>query len=236
LKLFEKKVDLTHSLDWKMAMLCLSRVKIGSIFFFSAIVLSFTFVLKKPDTTTQTQNNSSFKFENSDNTISENSNKLAVSVAPASFVIQQGTVKGENSPVKFDSDLETSLKIQEIPLIRLEYANESRQIMKVELPAKVQKIVAIRWLKTLQYCYLKQRATDYESEVNIEESYINDAAVYATTIDDFEITTPLEKRKFSQKEAFAIIHLTANLAIERYEELQNMTSQTNPRKIDEWNF
>jgi hypothetical protein len=149
---------------------------------------------------------------------------------PTPFIKQQGKVKGENSVVKFEKDLETSLKIQEAPKIWLEYADENSKVVAVDIPLKVQSFIEKRWINTFKYSYQNQMADKRETKVDIYKNYLNDSAVFATTIDDFEITTPQEKRKISREEAFAIIHLTAEFAVERYKELERTASQLESRK------
>lgn len=205
-----------------------SRVKIGSILLSVSIILAFALFLRKTVTLHQTKDISFAEVETANK-----SGNLTLSSLSSEHT---GKVKGRNPLVKFESDLENSLRIQKIPKIWLEYKYKNNQIIKVEIPEKVQQIIEKRWTGTLQYCYLKNLISDRNNWLNIEEKYINDAAVYATTIDEFEIVIVAEKRKISLDEAFAIVHLTAKLAIERYKELQNMASETNPQKFDEWSF
>lgn len=157
---------------------------------------------------------------------------IAVAVVkPTPFIIQQGKATGKNSTIKFEKDLETSLKIQNIPEIWIEYLNENNESDKVELPAKAKEFINKRWLNTLNYSLQTQKANDYKTKVNINENYLNDAAVFATKIDDFPIKTSLGKRNISTEEAFDLMSLTASLAIERYLELQKMAAQINSTRI-----
>ncbi|HMS40148.1 MAG TPA: hypothetical protein PKE69_07985 [Pyrinomonadaceae bacterium] len=184
-----------------------------------SILLSFALLLQKPTEPKESRIVSSFEGKNS-----------AATISYALFTKQQVKVKGENFPVKFERDLETSLEIQEIPIIWLEYTDEKNQTTKVEIPKKAQEFIKKRWLNTLRYSYQNQSTNDRETKVNIQENYLNDAAVYATTIVDFEIVTPFGKRNISQEEAFEIMRIVAGLAINRYEELQNMSLQVNLQK------
>jgi nuclear transport factor 2 (NTF2) superfamily protein len=214
-----------------------SRVKIGFLLLFICVLLGFALLLRKSPNLNETGVAAFIESADSaqinSNPGSKNSNKAMLVVKPTPFIRQQGKVKGENSIVKFEKDLNTSLTIQNVPSIWLEYTDERNQIKTVKIPEKIQDFIEKRWFRTLQYSYQNQLTSNREIKANIYKNYINDAAVFATAIDDFEIITPLEKRKISQEEAFAIINLTAKLAVERYEELQKMASQLKAQKISE---
>lgn len=216
-----------------------SRIILGLILLFISVFLSFYLALyrtgssdksieRKPDSASEKQISAS--------RMPENSNTGNAVLAPPPFIKQQGKVKGLNSFVKFEKDFETSLKIQETPKIWLEFVDENNQVKIVELPKQAQEILQKRWTKTLAYSHQNVSTNDRETKFSIQKNYINDAAVFATKIDDFEIMTPLEKRKISLDEAFAMVHLTAEFAIQRYHELRNMNSQVNPQKISQSNF
>jgi hypothetical protein len=213
------------------------KIKTGSILLFVSIFLVFVFLLKKsddkPSVETALSKTGTLDKTFVDLDLNIEAHKVRAVVEPTSLIKQQGKINGINPPVKFEKDLETSLKIQKIPDIWLEYIDDKNQIIKVELPEKAMEFIKKRWLGTLQYSFQNQSTDESEIKFNINKNYINDAAVYATKIDDFEITTPLEKRNISTEEAFAIVNLTAKLAIQRYEELKNMAAHVKPQKIGE---
>ncbi len=196
------------------------RFKFGAILFLGCLLLSFALLLQKTDESQKTKNVSSF----------ETNSVVDSNLLSSSFTKNQVKIKGENLPVKFERDLETSLEIQELPKIWFELTDETNQVVKVEVPKNAQEFIKKRWLNTLKYSFQNQSTNDRETKINIQENYLNDATVYATTIDDFDIITPFEKRKISQEEAFEIMRVVAGLAINRYEELQNMSLQVNLQK------
>lgn len=211
-----------------------SRSKFGLILLFISIFFSFALFLKKTSDSkdeliSTTKNESSDPIVDKSNY--ENLNKAFVSIAPTPIANQQGRVKGKTSPVKFEKDLETSLKIQQVPTLWLEYTNENNQLIKVEPPEKAQEFIRKRWFRTLQYSYQNQSTNNREAQLDINKNYLNDTAVYATTIADFEVITPLEKRNISREEAFQMMKIVAELAIDRYKELQNISLQINSQKI-----
>lgn len=215
------------------------QLKFGIILFvFSGLLMILLFDSKKNDFARQTseQKHSKSNFERKELVNieeSDNSPRFEILAEPASFIERQGKVKGINSIVKFEKDLETSLKIQEIPNLWLEYTNENNEIVKVEFPAKAKELIKKRWQNTLSYSHQNQNTDEREIKIEINANYINDAAVLATAIENFSIITPSEKRNISRKEAFDIVNLTARLAIERYKELKNIGSQINPQKVIE---
>lgn len=213
-----------------------SRTKIGLFLLFVSILLVAAFLLGK--TNEQAINNDSFADDKTSNKLAEisssgNTAKFVVSASSTPIIRQQGTVKGINSDVKFEKDFETSLKIQEVPDVWFEYGDENNKGVKVEIPVKVKELIKKRWFNTLQYSYQNQNTNDREIKFNINRNLINDAAVYASKIEDLQIITPLEKRKISREESVQLMRLTANLAIERYKELQRMAAQINSPKISE---
>ena len=218
--------------------------KLGLSLFFISLLFGFILILQKTEKSSEVKPdlNSSVKKENFQVSVEsakvgeEMSRIVGVAAEPTPFIKQQGKVRGENSIIKFEKDLETSLKLQKLPKIWLEFIDENNQVKIVRIPKQAEEILQKRWVRTLDYSYKNLSANDSETKFSILKSYYNDAAVFAKKIDTFEITTPLEKRKISEEEAFAMVHLTAKFAIERCKELQNMALQTNPLKISEWNF
>lgn len=211
------------------------RIKAGSIFLFFAIFLSLVLLFQKSDELQEEKPSSISQNEESKQLFTKSDSadlpKGIVTTAPTPIINQQGKVKGEISQVNFENDLETSLKIQQTPTIWLEYINENNKVEKVEIPKKVQSFIEKRWLRTLQYSYQNQSTDDWETKISINKNYINDAAVYATSIANFEIVTPLEKRNISREEAFEMMRIVAKLAIDRCKELQNMSAVVNTQKI-----
>lgn len=169
---------------------------------------------------------------------SQSSNKTELKDNTQNFLPEKkldlrGKVNGEISAVKFKKNLQASLITQDTPKIWLEFTNEKNETQKVELPKQILEIIKKRWQRTLYYSDQHLSASDREEKIAINKNYLNDAAVFATAIDDFQITTPFEKRKISTDESFAIVSLTADFAIERYKQLKNIDSQIKPQKISQ---
>lgn len=214
------------------------KTKIGIILFSLSIVSAFLLNSRLSEESNYTQpedlpESKKLQLTNkSPNVEAENQQRImsGTTLEAAPTAKQQGKAKGENSVIKFEKDLETALKIQETPKIYLEYTDENNIIVAAALSPKVQSLIEKRFHNTLEYSYQNQIAGSREAKTRVYENYLNDAAVFATKIDDFEIATPQGKRKISRKEAFAIMHLTAELAIQRYTELRRMAMQLESRK------
>jgi len=172
----------------------------------------------------------------SSNPIEEKGNGSGSGPTPTPTLKQQAKVKGLNSPVKFERDLETSLKMQELPEIWFEYTDDDGEIIKLEIGKKAKEYILSGWNHSLESCLKNASAIDYDTRLEIQGSYINNAAINGQALGELRIETPFEKRKISEDEAFAVVALVAGLAIERYQELEKMAAQTNSREIHQQNF
>jgi hypothetical protein len=201
-----------------------------------ALILSFAFSLYKTENSNKTELVSAPANQNTTLPIIKQNGMANGAFAPTPFIKQQGKVKGENSPVKFAIDFETSLRIQELPKIWLEFTDEDNQQIIVDVPKQAEEIIQKRWIGTFEYSYKNQSTNDRDEKIEIWMHYANDAVVFAQKLQKFKIKTPLEKRNISLEEGFAIMKVVAEFSVERYEELQKMASQANQQKISERNF
>jgi hypothetical protein len=213
-----------------------SKFKLGIMLWLIALVLSFAVSLYKTENSNTTELDSAPANQVTTSPSPENLNELKVVLAPTPFIKQQGKVKGESSPVKFEKDFETSLKIQELPKIWLEFTDADNQTIIVDIPKQAEEFIQKRWITTFEHSYKNQSTSDRSIKLEINRDYLTDAVVFAQKLQKFEIKTPLEKRNISLEEGFEIMKVVAKLSIERYEELQKMASQVNPQKISERNF
>jgi hypothetical protein len=153
-----------------------------------------------------------------------------IKLVPPPIIKQEGNVQGQTSILKFEKDLETSLKIQEVPDLWLEYTDENGYVVKVVLPRKAKDSLRQRWQNTLKYTDQNLSADDRDVKIDIQKSYLNDTAVRAVELEQIEISTPAEKRKISEKEAFELVAHMAKYAIDRYMELSSISGAAS-RKI-----
>ncbi len=155
---------------------------------------------------------------------------LGASVPPQ-VVKHEGKVNGRISDIKFQSDLETSIKTQEAPELWLEYADKNGGEVTLKLPRKANDILRRRWQRTLELSLKNVSASDREAKLDIKKNYLNDAAVMAVQLQEIQISTSLEKRKISEDESFALVHRMAKYAVERFTELNAMSEQVIVQKI-----
>ncbi len=149
-----------------------------------------------------------------------------------------GTVQAKNAAIRFEKDLETSISKQDLPTMRLIFSTTSGEVQSADLVLAARDALSKTWKTTLQLCQKNTSVMDYESRLDIQQSYINSNAIAIQRLENLTITTPFGIRKISEYEASEIIKTLNKLAIRRFQELSSMngslyeTNLQNPFSTD----
>ena len=133
---------------------------------------------------------------------------------------QKAKPNGENSPIKYAEDLETSVKQQEQPDIWLELKDNDGKILKTGLPSEMQDLIKQHWKNLFVCMYGLDHSTDY----NYRRKILIDASAVVTElhhkVPSYQINTPDGKRDLTSEEMTDILTFQANLGNIRYSQLE----------------
>lgn len=142
-----------------------------------------------------------------------------------SFNGQELVFKGENSEIKIETDLKTSLENQEHPNLWFEYKDEKENIVKKEISNEIIEIIDNKWKSHLIYLYHKN-ITDNKDAI-YESTFGNsmEGETSSKKLEKLEIELPKKRKNFTKDEIRTLIVLQEKLASERFEELAKRFNQ-----------
>ncbi len=160
-----------------------------------------------------------------------NTETIAVLAKPKQTAEVEGRVRGENAPILFEKDLETSISKQGVPSIRLDFVTPSGYTQSLDIGNLDQTTFSQTWQTTLQLCLKNTKVTDSDSKFEIQRDYLISNALAIKQLDNLLISSPNGSRKITENEAADIVKTLNALAIRRFEELTSMAASIQDPKF-----
>lgn len=206
------------------------RTSLG-LFVLAGLLFVFCYFLKNESDTNSSHLNPSVLSTGTDDSTKtartenqRNTQTIAVLAKPKQTAEVEGRVRGENAPILFEKDLETSISKQGVPSIRLDFVTPSGYTQSLDIGNLDQTTFSQTWQKTLQLCLKNTKVTDFDSKFEIQRNYLNSNALAIQHLDNLIINSPNGSRKITDNEAANIVKTLNTLAIRRFEELTSMAA------------
>ena len=130
-------------------------------------------------------------------------------------------VRGENSVVVFEGNLQRSIEMQQPPSVWIEFSTPDGLKIRTDFPKDVVVELHKLWAATLELCFRDLRVNGDGQRLELHKEYLNNNAKLIAYLEAQQISTPSGRRTL-EGEAIEITRLVNYLAIRRFSELKAM--------------